>query len=106
MKGTETVLVYRTARQDTLDDVDPAAGGPHHQIDNCIIVPRTSTELGKGEVIIDGQNVFAPAGSDVQADDEVEVRGVLYDVEGVPGDYRSARGKKKVLWVVLKRLGS
>lgn len=105
MRGTETVLVFRAARADSLDDTDDSSTEPDHEVPNCIIWPRTSTEEGKGEVVIEGLNVFTPAGADVLASDTVEARGERYDVDGVPGDYR-LRGRQRGLLVVLKRLGS
>lgn len=106
MRGSETIQVFRDTKRDSLDDDGPLTTEPHHAVEGCIVTPRTSTEEGKGEVVIEGFNVFAPPGSDVLFSDQVELRGERYDVEGVPGDLRSARGVQKQLWVVLKRLGS
>ena len=105
MRGTEVVKVYRQAKADSLDDTDTSASTPDHEVPNCLIWPRTSTEEGKGEVVIEGLNVFTPPGADVLASDIVEARGERYDVDGVPGDYR-LRGRQRGLLVVLKRLGS
>ena len=105
MRGTETVKVYRQAKSDSLDDLGTATSTPDHEEPNCLIWPRTSTEEGKGEVVIDGLNVFTPPGADVLASDIVEARGEKYDVEGKPGDYR-LHGRQRGLLVVLKRLGS
>lgn len=105
MRGTETIKVWREAKRDSLEDETTADPNPHHEVRNCIVWPRTSTEQGKGEVVIEGENVFTPPGADVLATDVVELRGKKYDVEGTPGDYR-LRGRQRGLLVVLKRLGS
>lgn len=105
MRGTETIKIFRGAKVDSLDSVDAGDEVAHHEEPHCIVWPRTSEELGKGTVIIEGENVFTPPGADVLATDQVELRGVRYDVEGKPGDYRM-RGRQRGLLVVLKRLGS
>jgi hypothetical protein len=104
VRGTETVVVVRGTRRDDLDDSEASAPA-EHEIPNCIIWPRVSEEEGKGQVVLEGENVFTPPDADVLASDKIRVRGVLYDVEGKPGDYRM-KGRKKGLLVVCKRLGS
>lgn len=99
--GKDTISIYREAQaSDSLDDAPAASATPHHTISGCLVWPRTSTEIGKGEVVIDGQNVWAPGRNvDILATDTVELRGERYSVEGVPGDY----GKGKL--IVLNRVG-
>ena len=100
MRGTETIIVHRSGGRDP--DGDPLPGEPDRTIEKCLIVPRTSTEEGRGEVIIEGKNIFCPPGSDVQANDEVTAQGVRYEVDGVPGFF----GPKRPLWVIVKRRGT
>jgi len=104
MKGTETIIRHRASGRDA--DGDPIPGGADVSIPYCIITPRTSEEEGRGEVILDGQNVFAPPGTDIIPTDEVTARGTRYEVDGVPGDLRTSKGRPKQTWVVLKRRGT
>lgn len=100
-KGKEVIEIFRgAAKVDSLDDDTRADPAPHHTEPGCTIWPRTSEEVGKGEVVIEGLNVFTRKGADVLASDRVKARGETYAVDGVPGDYG------KGLMVVLKRLGS
>lgn len=107
MRGVETIDIYRKLESiDSMDDADEAGAVFHHQETGCIPWPRTSTDLYKGEVIIDGQDIFIPAPVvGVLETDEVEFRGRRYEIEGVPGDYR-LRGRQRGVLLVLKRLGS
>lgn len=105
MRGNEVIKVLgRKPQVDRLDE-DTVQAGASHQVDGCIIWPRTSTELGRGEIVIDGYNVFTPPNADVLASDNLVVRGVPQQVEGVPGDYR-LHGRKKGLLVVTKSVAS
>lgn len=59
-------------------------------VEGCAIWPRTSSEQdqARSQVIV-GLTVFIPPGVDVPATDKARVRGVLYEVDGEPGLYRS-----------------
>lgn len=59
-------------------------------VEGCAIWPRTSSEQdqARSQVIV-GLTVFIPPGVDVPATDKARVRGVLYEVDGDPGLYRS-----------------
>lgn len=103
-KGNETITVVRKPR---VDKLKPTSGVEQRfDIEGCIVWPRAAVEEGRGWIQKAGQNVFAPAGSDIRPDDEVIVRGLRYSVEGIPGDFRSRRGKRKGLLVNLERVGA
>lgn len=105
MRGTETIKVVRPGGTDWRGD--PVGTPTEHTVKGCVIWPRTSTEDNtRGEVIIDGYNVFTPPDPDIEATDQIEARGELWEVEGRPGDYRTAGGRKKGVWVILKRVGA
>lgn len=56
----------------------------------CAVWPRTSDEDVQGRMqVTQGLNVVAPYGTDVRPQDQARVGGVLYDVDGDPGDWRS-----------------
>lgn len=103
--GTRTVRVVREPKVDRLSSPmqGPAA---EHDIEGCAIVPRSSNEEGRGWVIVEGRMVVAPFESDVLATDKVRVDGILWDVDGEPGDYETTKGKGKATIFYLKRQGS
>lgn len=108
MRGAETITVLgRVAQADKLDD-DTVAPGASHQVDGCIIWPRTSVEAGQGEIVIDGLNVFTPPMADVLASDVVVIRGTRHQVVGTPGDYRMGTQRKGLLFQTksLRKAGS
>lgn len=54
-----------------------------------------------------GPTVYLPAGTDVLSTDRVVVRGTVYEVDGVPQDWRSPySGSRPGLSVTLRRLGA
>lgn len=56
-----------------------------HVVDRCALVPGTSTEPGEWSNAVESAvTVLAPYGADVRADDQVEVSGLLDDVDGRP----------------------
>lgn len=103
MRGTETVTVLRGGQRDENGDETVGASAPR-VIKGCLVWPRTSTEDdARGEVIIEGLNVFTPPGADVLATDRMVARGKEYAVVGEPGDYRLG-GAKKGLLVLLGKV--
>jgi hypothetical protein len=103
--GKRTVTVIREPKVDRLDD--PAQGpAAEHDIEGCAVLPRSSNEEGKGWVIIEGRMVVAPFNADVLATDRVRVDGVVWDVDGAPGDYEDRRARGKATIFYLKRQGS
>ncbi len=101
--GTRTVRVIRKPKVDRL--ATPAAGAPpEHDIEGCAVLPRTSFEEGKGWVIVEGRMVIAPYGADILGTDQVRLEGVVWEVDGEPGDYENRRGKGKACIFYLTRL--
>lgn len=100
--GVDVITVVRKPQVDRLKPTP----GPVQEFDveGCMAIPRASNEEGQGWVQISGYTVYAPGGSDVREDDQVRFRGRLYSVEGVPGDLRDRKGKKKALAVTLERV--
>lgn len=91
----ETVVRVRSSPGGTDDYGDPIESTTDREpIDGCLVAPARSsepTDRGRGGVVV-GWTVLAPPGSDVVFTDQLEVRGVLCDVEGEVGDWRSEPG--------------
>ncbi len=84
-KGKETILVHRRV---AVDRLDPDAGAETtREQKRCIVIPAASKEDGKGWIQVFGYTVVAPKGADIEADDEVTVRGDRMQVVGKPGVY-------------------
>ena len=106
-RGTETVEVRRRPTKDPMGD--PVPGEKVGDLTACIIWPRSSSEQAeRGTVSIEGFNVWAPAPYAVtpKATDVVVVRGEEHEVEGVPGDWRTKRGRQQGLLFQTKRYGT
>lgn len=87
----ETVTVLRPGAP-TRDAYGNDVAGPDVATDipYCVIAPRSSTErMQNQDLVIAGITVYAPPGSDIQSTDRMAVRGIIYQVDGVPGDYYS-----------------
>lgn len=86
----ETITIVRGAGRDKYGD--PIAGLPQRiEVPGCAVAPRGSdepTERGRAGVIT-GLTVYAPPGTDIRHTDQVERRGVLYDIEGDAGEWDS-----------------
>lgn len=93
---------------DSADVVDRFA------VPGCMSYPNTVTETvsrktgtesatpGQDTVVF-GLTVLMPAGTDVRASDQVEVAGVLYDVNGEPSKWKSpSTGHRSCTEVQLK----
>lgn len=78
----ETVTVVRTPKVDRLKP-GPAAEPAEHDLKRSLVLPRQAYELGRGWVQVDGFDIFAKAGSDVVAKDQLRVRGEIHEVDGV-----------------------
>lgn len=87
----ETITVIRpgTPTQDPYGNDVP--GTPTEtDVPGCAVAPRSSSEdLQARDQVIIGLSVWLPTGTDVQATDQMRVRGVLYDIDGEPGSYSS-----------------
>ena len=103
--GKRTVRVIREPKADRLKG-DAQGPAPEHDIEGCVVLPRSTSEEGKGWVIIEGRTVIAPFGADVLGTDKVRVDGTVWEVDGVPGDYedRDAKGKATIFYI--KRQGA
>lgn len=69
---------------------DPIAGTARFTIPDCSKAPRTSSDItdrGRHGVVV-GLDLYCPPGH-LLPSDQVEVDGVLYDIEGEPGDWHS-----------------
>ena len=103
--GVETVALV--PERETDSHGDPVGDAPEPvEVRGAITWPRTSTEEGRGEVIIDGLNVFLPPGSPTpDPKGQVIARGTVWEVDGQPGVY-TKNGNEKGTIVVLKRRGT
>jgi hypothetical protein len=105
MRGNETVHVKRPAPVDWQGD--PTGPPQEFDIPFCQLWPRSSTEDAvAGRVIIEGWNVYIPPRSvnTVYATDTLTIRGLDYNVVGVPGKY-DLKGRDKGIIVVVSRTG-
>lgn len=86
LRGTPKVGDYSSEETDldwTLPDV--------LEIPGCGFNPGQSSEPVQDarNSVVTQPEVYAPAGTDVLAGDRLVVRGVTYDVDGTPADWRS-----------------
>jgi hypothetical protein len=104
-QGTETVTIFPPVALDSHGD--PAGDTPDPiPVRGCITWPRTSTEEGRGEIVIDGLNVFMPAGApQPDAKARMGARGSVWEIDGAPGLYLKG-GTEKGTIVALKRRGT
>lgn len=64
-------------------------------VSGCGVAPRDGTGAGANEItdardtVISGLTLYAPYGTDIRATDRVRVGGTLYEVDGLPGSFRS-----------------
>lgn len=102
-RGTEDVVVKRPAKPSRTGD--PGAPTDLGTLKDCIVWPRSTDEnANRGTVTIEGYNVWAPAPVAVvpKSTDIVHVRGVDWQIEGVPGDWRKRGRKVGILFAVMK----
>lgn len=92
----DTVVIVRPgpATQDSYGNDVP--GTPTEiPVPGCGIAPRDGTGSAANELtdardtVISGLTLYAPYGTDIRATDRVRVAGQLYEVEGLPGSFRS-----------------
>lgn len=106
MRGTETIVVHRPLAANRFGE----AGGweADREVTGCIIVPRSESGVDettfRQQTTIVGVTVYAPPFTDVEPTDQVTARGVRWQVDGEPGDYRSAGGRRKVVAIQLRRV--
>jgi len=76
-------------------------------ITGCALAPRQAGEqIAPGRLAVtSGMDLYAPAGSDILPSDRIEVRGVLWEVDGEPGDWVSPyTGRRPGMIVPLVRV--
>lgn len=84
----EPVVVVRvtSGEPDEWGDVaDPVES--RTTVGGCAVAPLKQGENATtdGAVLLDGFTVYMPYGTDVTASDLLEIRGLLFSVDGVPG---------------------
>lgn len=105
----ETITVIRATTTGT-DDYGNAIEGwdtaTETTIPGCAVALRSEPESGgyDSPAVLVGITVYAPAGTDIRHTDRVRVRGVLYEVDGIPGDWMNPfTGWNPGLEVALRR---
>lgn len=101
------VNVVRVRESGTDEYGDPIEGTPTRlTIRGCIRAPRTTSEIedrGRQGVIV-GETLYAPPRADILATDQIEIDGVLFNIEGQPGVWQNPfTGWKPGLEVALTR---
>lgn len=103
MRGTEVVTVLRQQRDENGDLTGTVT---ETELANCLVWPRSTTEDNeRGIVPISGYGVWVQGEPDVRADDRVEARGEVYQVEGVPARHRKFSGAQWGTLFMLERVG-
>jgi hypothetical protein len=105
--GTNATVVRVRPAGDADKYGDPTDTDPDRTtLDGCIVAPRTSGDIddrGRAGVTI-GLTLFGPYGTDLLHPDQVEVDGILYDIDGDPGQWKHPRtGREAGMEVALKR---
>lgn len=97
MRGNETVRVVPQAVGDRLRTPGPADA--EYDLEDCIVLPRSSKEEGKGYVGIGGFDIYY-FGSQPEPPREakVVVRGETHEIDGKPRDYL-IRGRRRGLLI-------
>ncbi|MGC4886698.1 hypothetical protein [Micromonospora sp. DT227] len=85
--NTETVVIIRPPARDQFGDPTPGETA-RFAVAGCLFAPGPSVEnlTGANQVTADG-TIYAPPATDVRANDQVLVRGDLYEVDGKPQDW-------------------
>lgn len=87
MAKKETVQFRTPQTEDRFGDPVGEANA-WRPVAGCTVVPRSTDEYEKrGTILIQGYFVRAPAGTEIGNTDDVEVRGEVYKIDGVVGDY-------------------
>lgn len=91
---TVTIIRPGPATQDSYGNDVP--GTPTEiPVAGCGVSPRDSTGSASNEItdardtVISGLTLYAPYGTDIRATDKIRVAGVMYEVVGQPGSFRS-----------------
>lgn len=90
MSETVTVLRAGTTTDRYRNVVADWSNPARTEVPGCAVAPGTSSEENAGRTaVIAGLTVYLPAGADVRPADRIEIRGVVYDIDGEPGDWRN-----------------
>jgi hypothetical protein len=87
----ETITILRPGAP-TQDDYgnDVPGADEENDVPGCAVWPRSSDEDNRSrQQVTQGLNVVAPYGTDIRPADRVQVRGLVYTVDGEPGSWRS-----------------
>lgn len=86
----ETVVLLRQTQSGRDSHGNPVWSTIEHPVEGCAVWPTGSTEQVQGQdQTSERLTVLAPYGTDVNAIDQVRVRGLVYEVEGLPSSWRS-----------------
>jgi hypothetical protein len=92
----ETVTIVRPGPPTQDEYGNDVPGAPTEiAVPGCGVAPRDGNSAGSNELtqardtVIVGLTLYAPAGTDLRATDQVRVDGDLYEVQGRPGSFRS-----------------
>ncbi|MER7794903.1 hypothetical protein [Streptomyces sp. NPDC097640] len=93
----ETVTIVRPGAAAGYDEYGAGIPGPSEEIPvpGCGVAPRDGNAAGGNEqtqardTVIIGLTLYAPAGTDLRPTDKVRVAGILYEVDGQAGVFRS-----------------
>lgn len=103
----ETVLISARTQTGTDRYGKPVYGwAPSVSVNGCAVAPRGSAEgpqVGRQQVIT-GVSVYLPGQPQVGPYDRLTIRGVVYEVEGEPGDWRSPYSGRRGTEVAASRV--
>lgn len=86
MIGSDTVTVLRPSGPVPFGETRPLV--VDHQIPGCAFAPTGGYELSSSrETAITQPTIYAPPGADILNSDTVVVRGLHYEVDGVPATW-------------------
>lgn len=102
-KGVETITRIRKPKVDKLKP--QTATTPEEQdFGSCEVLPRQPVETDHGQVGVEGWDVFCfDETCDVVRTDQVELRGIVYNVEGEPRRF-TKRGRFKAVQITLVKV--
>jgi hypothetical protein len=87
--GDDVTVIRRTAAS-TDDYGNDVFTTTETVVKGCVVAPRNSSELIQDQdIVIVGLTVYMPYGTDILSTDQVNINSVVYDVDGVPGSFRS-----------------
>jgi hypothetical protein len=101
----DSVTITRRAATSTDDYGNDVFTTTDTTVKGCVVVPRNSSELIQGQdAVIVGLTAYMPYGTVILPTDQVNVNGVVYEVDGEAGSYRSPlTGSKGAVQVALTR---